>query len=67
MRAFERELEVMKRLLGDPDRPLFTQVDHPEAKPHHTLAREAMVLAVHNGYHIAELIVLRRVLGVWPG
>lgn len=63
---FERELEVMTELLRDPRRELFTQVDHPEAKPHHTLAREAMVLAVHNGYHIAELIMLRRLLGVWP-
>jgi hypothetical protein len=66
VRAFERELEVMKRLLRDPKRPLHRKVAHPEAKPHHTLAREAVVLAVHNGYHTAELILLRRMLGAWP-
>lgn len=66
VRAFERELEVMKRLLRDPRRPLHVKVKHPEAKPHHTLAREAVVLAVHNGYHVAELILLRRMLGAWP-
>ena len=66
VREFERELEVMKELVADPRHPLFTQVAHPEAKPVHTLAREAMVLVAHNGYHIAELIMLRRLLRSWP-
>jgi len=66
VREFELELGEMKGLLANSSRPLFVQVDHPDAKPHHTLAREAMVLAVHNGYHISELIMLRRLLGVWP-
>lgn len=63
---FERELDVMKKLVADPRQKLFDQVAHPKAQPHHTLAREAMMLAVHSGYHIAELIILRRLLGVWP-
>jgi hypothetical protein len=67
LKEFEHELEVMKALLRDPRRDLFAQVDHPEAKPHHTLAREAIVLAVHNGYHTAEMILIRRLLGAWPG
>ncbi len=66
LEEFDRELDAMKKLLADPNRSLFDQVAHPEAKPVHTLAREAMVLAVHNGYHIAELIIVRRLLGVWP-
>ena len=30
-----------------------------------TLLREALLIADHNAYHIGELIVLRRLLGVW--
>jgi DinB superfamily len=29
------------------------------------LLREALLIADHNGYHIGELIVLRRLLGAW--
>lgn len=66
MREFERELAAMKRMITDPKTDLFAKIDHPEARAHHTLAREAMVLSEHNGYHTAELVMLRRLLGAWP-
>jgi hypothetical protein len=31
-----------------------------------TLLREALLIADHNAYHLGELIVLRRILGIWP-
>ena len=31
------------------------------------LLREALLIADHNSYHTGELIVLRRLLGIWPG
>jgi hypothetical protein len=65
--AFERDLQAMKDLVADPQRDLFEKVDHPDAQPHHTLAREAMVVVDHNGYHLGEMVLLRRLLGVWPG
>ena len=64
--AFQRDMQAMKDLVADPQRDLFTKIPHPEAQPHHTLAREAMVLVDHNGYHLGELVLLRRLLGVWP-
>jgi hypothetical protein len=30
------------------------------------LLREALLIADHNAYHLGELIVLRRLLGIWP-
>jgi DinB family protein len=65
VRQFERELATVKQLIADPRRDLFAKIDHPEARAHHTLAREAMLLLEHNGYHLGELIVLRRLLGAW--
>lgn len=31
------------------------------------LLREALLIADHNAYHLGELVLLRRLLGVWPG
>jgi hypothetical protein len=30
------------------------------------LLREILLIADHNAYHLGELVVLRRVLGIWP-
>jgi hypothetical protein len=30
------------------------------------LLREALLIADHNAYHTGELVVLRRLLGIWP-
>jgi hypothetical protein len=29
--------------------------------------REILLVADHTAYHVGELIVLRRLLGAWPG
>ena len=30
------------------------------------LLREALLIADHNAYHLAEIVVIRRLLGCWP-
>ncbi len=64
--AFETDLAAFRDLVADPRRDLYAKLEHPQAKPHHTLLREAMVVVDHNGYHLGELVLLRRLLGVWP-
>ena len=64
--AYERDLKSFAALIADPKIDLFARIDHPDAKPHHTLAREAMVIVDHNGYHWGEMVLLRRLLGAWP-
>lgn len=63
--AFRAELEAMKALMADPERDLL--VPFPWSDKGHTLLREALLLADHNAYHVGQLVVLRRVLGVWSG
>lgn len=60
VRAFRRDREAMARLVADPRHDLFARIDHPEARPKHTLLREALVLADHNAYHIGQLVALLR-------
>lgn len=47
---------------------LVAQSDLYEPIPHgsgQNILREAFQIADHNAYHVAELVVLRRLLGIW--
>ncbi|TCD08345.1 DinB family protein [Pedobacter frigidisoli] len=44
------------------DKNLFETIPHGDGQ---TILREALQIADHNAYHIAEIIVLRRLLGAW--
>jgi hypothetical protein len=60
--AVQQDCEKFKALIVKPGSDL--------AKPFRwgtgqNLLREALLIADHNAYHVGELIVLRRLLGVW--
>ena len=57
--------EAMAQLVEDPGRDPFASVPAAEKADHHTL-RTALILLDHNGYHVGQLIALRRALGIWP-
>lgn len=43
--------------------PLFKPL--PTGKKGHTIAREALIAANHMDYHLGQMVVLRRLLGIW--
>jgi hypothetical protein len=55
----------MKDLVGDPERDLLEPFPWIDDGP--TLLREALLLADHNAYHAGQLVLVRRLLGAWPG
>lgn len=55
-------IEQMAGLVKDPKNDLFAPVPQGNGQ---TLLREAMLIAQHNAYHSGEIIVLRRLLGIW--
>ena len=57
--------EQMARLVEDPHRDPFADVPAAEKPGHHTL-RAALMLLDHNGYHVGQLVALRKALGIWP-
>jgi len=59
---FESDLKAMKDLIKDPKTDLFRKIPWGEGQ---TILREALLLADHNGYHIAQLVDVRRLLGAW--
>jgi hypothetical protein len=62
VKAFRNDLEEMCRLVADPRQDLFEPFPHGDGQ---TLLREALLVADHNAYHLGQLVLLRRVLGVW--
>jgi hypothetical protein len=60
--AFRDDLQGMKGLVSDPASDLMARIPWGDGQ---TLLREALLVADHNAYHIGELIVVRRLLGIW--
>jgi hypothetical protein len=50
------------KLLRDPKRDLYEPFPWGDGQ---TLLREALLLADHNAYHVGEIVLLRRLLGIW--
>lgn len=62
VRAFRADLEAMCKLVEDPATDLYAPIPHGDGQ---TILREALLIADHNAYHLGELVLLRRLLGVW--
>ena len=62
VRQFRADLQDFRALVDNPNSDLFKPFGHGDGQ---TLLREALQAADHNGYHIGELIFLRRLLGAW--
>jgi len=63
--TFHADLKAMQKLVEDPATDLLARIQHPEARPEHTVLREALLVADHNAYHLGQLVLLRRLLGAW--
>lgn len=59
-RQIDEDREEFIALLKRED--IYTKIPHGEGQ---TILREALQIADHNAYHIAETIVIRRLLGAW--
>ena len=50
----------MEHLVEDPKTDLFAKIPWGDGQ---TILREALLIADHNAYHIAQMVDLRRLLG----
>jgi uncharacterized damage-inducible protein DinB len=63
MATFRRDREALKQLAADPGVDLFSAIPHGTGQ---TYLRELLLVADHNAYHVGQLVLVRRLLGVWP-
>ena len=61
--AFRNDARAMRDLVADPATDLLARLPWGSGQ---SIAREAMLLADHNAYHLGQLVDLRRALGCWP-
>jgi DinB family protein len=62
IRQFEKDLKAVQDLVADPKTDLFARIPWGDGQ---TILREALLVADHNAYHVAQLIDVRRLLGAW--
>jgi uncharacterized damage-inducible protein DinB len=60
--AFRQDREALKELAADTTLDLTARIPHGSGQ---TYARELLLVADHTSYHVGQLVLLRRVLGIW--
>jgi uncharacterized damage-inducible protein DinB len=63
VKAVREDLAEFQALVRDPKQDLYRKFPWGDGQ---TLLREALLIADHNAYHIGQLVLVRRLLGVWP-
>lgn len=62
IRGFYGDLKEMEDLVSSPKTDLYGRIPHGDGQ---TILREAQLIADHNAYHLGQIVLLRRLLGVW--
>ena len=61
---YHTDLEVLKAMAMDPEVDLFAKIPHGTGQ---TYLRELLLVADHGAYHVGQLVLIRRLLGIWKG
>ena len=59
--TFKNDLRTMERLVADPRIDLYARLTWGDGQ---TILREALLLADHNAYHLGQLVMLRKSIGI---
>lgn len=62
--AFFADLDEVIRLVQDSQVDLTARIPHGEWR---TYLREVLLVADHNAYHFGKIVLIRKLLGNWPG
>ena len=61
--AYVRDRGAMQALVRDPAIDLFAKIPHGTGQ---TYLREVLLVVDHAAYHVGQLVLVRRLLGIWP-
>jgi len=61
MAAFRKDLQTMERLVRDRKVDLYARIPWGDGQ---TILREAQLVADHNAYHLGQLVMLRKSIGI---
>ena len=60
--AYRRDRKAFQRLTANPKVDLFATIPHGTGQ---TYLREVLLVADHTAYHVAQIVDIRRALGIW--
>jgi DinB superfamily len=60
--AYRRDRDALAGMVQDPSADLYAAIPHGSGQ---TLLRELLLVLDHTAYHLGELVVVRRALGIW--
>jgi DinB superfamily len=63
IKRFRQDLKSIQGLVANPKTDLYARIPWGDGQ---TVLREALLVADHNAYHLAQLVDVRRLLGAWP-
>jgi hypothetical protein len=64
VKQFRTDLKEMEDLVKNPKTDLFSKIPWGDGQ---TILREALLVADHNAYHLAQIVDVRRLQGAWRG
>jgi hypothetical protein len=64
IRAFNKDRKALQKLAADPSVDLEAKIPHGSGQ---TCMRELVLVIDHTAYHVGQLVLVRRLLGVWRG
>lgn len=64
IRRYRADCEALQRLVANPKADLYARIPHGTGQ---TILREALLVADHTAYHLGQMVLVRRLLGAWPG
>jgi len=64
IQQFRKDMKAMQALVANPRTDLYARIPWGDGQ---TVLREALLVADHNAYHVAQLVDVRRLLGDWKG
>ena len=63
IRSFREDRKALQMIAADPDVRLDAVIPHGSGQ---TYLRELILVADHSAYHVGQLVLVRRLLGIWP-
>ena len=63
IKKFQADLTALQDLVKNPKTDLFAKLPWGDGQ---TILREALLVADHNAYHLAQMVDVKRLLGAWP-
>jgi len=61
MAAFKKDLRAVEQLVSNPRTDLFAKLPWGDGQ---TILREALLVSDHNAYHLGQLVMLRKSIGI---